>query len=57
MCYIGICKEKGNIVEESFCFGYALDRILNNQEEKLEFIDWYYSGNWIKNEKEGEFYE
>lgn len=57
MQYIGICKERGNVVEEKFCFGYALNRILSNKEEKQEFIEWYYSGNWIKIEKEGEIYE
>lgn len=57
MFYVGICKERGNVIDENFCFGYAIDRILSNKEEKKEFIEWYYSGNWIKINKEGEFYE
>jgi len=51
MFYKGICCEKGNIVQEEFCFGYALNRILDNELEKNEFIEWYYSGNWIKIDK------
>ena len=57
MFSVGICKERGNVIDENFCFGYAIDRILSNKEEKREFIEWYYSGNWIKINKEGEFYE
>lgn len=51
--FIGICKEKGNRVAEPFALGYALDRILTNGSERQEFIEWYFSGNWIiQNEEE-----
>ena len=48
MYYRGICSEKGNIVEESQAFGYALERVLENEEEKAEFVEWFFSGNWVK---------
>ncbi len=48
MFYIGIGKERGNVIDEKYSFGYALEKILNNESEKIEFIEWYYSGNWIK---------
>lgn len=57
MYYFGICKERCNIVKKEYCFGYALDRILNNEGEKKEFIEWFYSGNWIKIDKGDEDYE
>lgn len=49
--YIGICCEAGNTIEEKNAFGYALSRILASNEEQQEFIDWYYSGNWIKTDE------
>ena len=52
MYYRGILSEQGNIVEESEAFDYALKRVLSNEEEKAEFVEWYYSGNWIETEDE-----
>lgn len=46
--YKGICTERGKTVEEEYAFGYALSRILNSKTEENEFVDWYYSGNWLK---------
>ena len=48
MAYKGICKENGNYVTDDSAFGYALSRILNSEKEKTEFVEWYYSGNWIR---------
>lgn len=48
MYYLGICSEKGKVVNKEYCFGYALDRVINNKDEQQEFVEWYYSGNWIK---------
>lgn len=47
MYYKGICTEYGKRVESEYAFGYALDRILNSEEEREKFIKWYYDGNWI----------
>lgn len=39
----------GNFVPEEDAFLYALRRIKEGtEEEKWEFVDWFYSGNWIK---------
>ena len=57
MFYIGICKEKGNCVKEEHCFGYAIYRIFTNPEDRQEFIEWFYSGNWIKTENGDDYYE
>lgn len=57
--YIGIGPEKGEVVEEEQAFEYALERCLfGSQEDKREFksmlIEWFFSGNFIKEEKENE---
>lgn len=46
--YIGFGKEKGIEIEESDAFKYALKRISKNEDERKEFIEWFYSGNFIK---------
>lgn len=46
--YKGIFTEKGINIPEEHCFEYALDRVSNNKADKEEFIEWFYSGNWIK---------
>lgn len=48
--YVGICKERGNCVDEDEAFLYAICRILSGVDEQKEFVEWYYSGNWIKEE-------
>lgn len=49
MAYVGICKESGIVVSSESAFLYALERIAQGTpEEKQEFVDWYYSGNWVK---------
>ena len=48
MYYIGICKERGIRVKDEFCLAYAIDRVLTDEAEQKEFIEWFYSGNWIK---------
>lgn len=57
MYYLGICKERGIVVKDEFCLAYAVDRVLTNTEEQKDFIEWFYSGNWIKIENRGEKYE
>lgn len=51
--YLGICKESGMFVPEENAYDYALQRCTcGNQQEQKEFremlVEWYYSGNWIK---------
>lgn len=59
MGFVGIGPEQGIFVEADVAYDYALNRCLRGtkaeQEEfKEEFkdrlVEWYYSGNWIKEE-------
>lgn len=53
MFYKGICSESGKKVPEEKAFEYALRRVSSNKgTDKKEFIEWFYSGNWIKVEDE-----
>lgn len=39
----------GNFVPEEDAFDYALERLIGSTEEfKREFVEWFYSGSWIK---------
>lgn len=43
----------GNFVPEEDAFDYALERLLDSTEEfKREFIEWFYSESWIKEDGE-----
>ena len=48
MIYKGIFTEKGNNIREEDSYEYALERVKNNKDDKKEFTEWFYSGNWIK---------
>lgn len=53
MRYIGIGPEEGAVIEQEQAYAYALERSLNGTpKEQEEFrdmlVEWYYSGNWIK---------
>ena len=37
-----------NFVPDEDAFDYALECISQDENEKREFIDWFYSENWIK---------
>lgn len=51
--YMGIFQEQGNEVNSEDAFRYALERIANGTpEERKEFEEWYYSGNWIEKEED-----
>ena len=38
----------GIFVPEEDAFEYALEQISLDEEEKQDFVEWFYSGNWIK---------
>ena len=38
----------GNFVPEENAFEYALERVSLDEEEKKEFLEWFYSGNFIR---------
>ena len=51
--YIGIGPEQGTVVSEEQAFDYALERCLHGtpqdrQDFKELLVEWFYSGNWIK---------
>ena len=51
--YIGIGPEKDTVVSEEKAVDYALERSLHGTpEDQREFremlVEWFYSGNWIK---------
>lgn len=49
--YIGIFEEKGIVVDKENAFRYALERVVNGKPEvQREFVEWFYSGNWVKEE-------
>ena len=50
MHYRGILSENGNVIEEKDAFEYALQRVMESEEEKAEFVEWFFSGNWIREE-------
>ena len=45
--YKGIMGNIGTVVDESEAFEYAMDNITRG-ELKEEFVEWFFSGNWIK---------
>ena len=51
--YIGIRPEQDTVVSEDQAFDYALERCLHGtpqdqQDFKELLVEWFYSGNWIK---------
>lgn len=54
--YRGIGPEAGILVEEDQAYEYALERCMSGTpEDKEEFkemlVEWFYSGNWIEEDK------
>lgn len=49
--YKGIMGNTGTVVDENDAFEYAMDNITRSElKEEFgdEIIDWFFSGNWIK---------
>lgn len=54
--YVGICENRGKTVSDTHALGYAVNQIMTDEKEQKEFLEWFYSGNWIKEEcEDGEF--
>lgn len=54
--YVGIGPEEGIKVPEEDAYEYALERCFHGSEEdqkefKEMLVDWFYSGNFIKEER------
>lgn len=53
--YRGIGPELGICVKAEDAFSYAFSRCLNGpdkEEFKEMLVEWFYSGNWIKEEED-----
>lgn len=51
MTYIGFGPEYGRSVRQDEAVEYALWRITTGDEKlQAEFVEWFYSGNWIAEE-------
>ena len=53
MRYVGIGPERGREVEETAAFEYAANHLDDlPEEDKKDFVDWFFSGNWVKEDDE-----
>lgn len=52
MVYKGIGPERGKVVHKDDAFDVALEEVASNREIRQEFIDWFFSGNWVKTEED-----
>lgn len=57
--YVGTGPESGKIIQESEAFRYALEQCLfGSDDDRDDFRkmlpEWYFSGNYIKEEREDE---
>ena len=52
--YEGICSERGKTVPEDMALDFALSRVSEDEKEQRKFIEWFYSGNWVKVKDEPE---
>lgn len=41
----------GVFVPEKEAFEYAMERVSLDHELKQEFVEWFYSGNWVEEER------
>ncbi|MBC8586077.1 hypothetical protein H8705_10835 [Oscillospiraceae bacterium NSJ-64] len=49
--YKGICQESGKTVSIEDAYNYAIEHMSELPEnEKLDFVEWFFSGNWILKE-------
>ena len=48
MAYRGILDEKGLIIPEEDALVFALWRVLCKGEDKHQFVEWFFSGNWLE---------
>lgn len=55
MGYEGICTNKGIKVPEEEALEYALHQIQSVESERKEFLEWFYSGNWVKEREDDKF--
>ena len=49
---VGIGPEKGKRIEEDFALGYAMQCVMQSEDEQKAFVEWFFSGNWVKEDEE-----
>lgn len=59
MAYVGICTERGKVIDDEYALEYAMERCgiqAVGDEVDPEFaemlVEWFYSGNWLHKEDE-----
>lgn len=52
MGYKGILKEDGLLIPDEDALIFALWRVLCRGEGKEQFIEWFFSGNWLEAEED-----
>ena len=38
-------------VSDEDAYAYALEKVQSSEKDKKEFVDWFFSGNWLRIEK------
>lgn len=46
--YEGMSCENNKFIPVEDAFQYALERVSRNEQDKNEFIEWFFSGNWVE---------
>ena len=53
--YIGIFENVGVVVHEQDAFDYAKSHLDDlNEKDKLDFVEWFFSGNFVRREENAE---
>lgn len=50
--WIGIGPEEGTFIPDENALQYAKERLEWDQELQKDFVEWFYSGNYIRVEQE-----
>ena len=53
--YIGIFENVGVVVDEHDAFDYAKSHLDDlNEKDKLDFVEWFFSGNFVRRKENAE---
>lgn len=50
--YAGLGEDLGTFVPEEDAYRYAMERVQWSEEFQKEFVEWFYSGDWVPEERE-----
>lgn len=50
--YAGLGEDLGTFVPEEDAYRYAMERVQWSEELQKEFVEWFYSGDWVPEERE-----